>query len=190
MADAQSGAPPKPSEQTQDARSRLREHFENSTTDYSQRWDALWAKGEFLPWDRRVPNPALVDTLAERRAELGEPITTPLKDGQTTKKRKCALVPGCGRGYDVILLAAAGYDALGVEVSPHAVNACQKMADEVIGRLEAGEDVGDYTTKDAEVGRGEAKFVTGDFFADEWVKQLGPEEGKFDLIYDYTVSRL
>lgn len=34
--------------------------------------------------------------------------------------------------------------------------------------------------------KGEIHWVTGDFFQQDWVKGAGAD-GKFDLIYDYTV---
>ncbi|KAF9510058.1 hypothetical protein BS47DRAFT_1300732 [Hydnum rufescens UP504] len=39
-----------------------------------------------------------------------------------------ALVPGCGRGDDVVLLAALGFDTLGIDISPTAVNVAQQYA--------------------------------------------------------------
>lgn len=156
--------------QPDDARERLRQHFLEDRT--PSRWNALWQSGNFLPWDRGVPNPALKDTLLQHRDIIGSPLND---DGS----RKRALVPGCGKGYDVLLLAAAGYDAVGLEVVG-AVEAARKHAKGV-----EGEEA--YAVFDEKVGRGECRFVEGDFYAREWEGEAGGGGG-FDLIYDYTVS--
>ncbi|KAJ9643578.1 hypothetical protein H2199_004257 [Coniosporium tulheliwenetii] len=131
MADV-AGTPTAP-DQPSEARERLRQHFltHPSTSTHPQRWDDLWAAGDFLPWDRGRPNPALEDTLRDRQDLLGEPVTAEWDaDGRGgRKRRKRALVPGCGKGYDVLLLAAAGYDAYGVEASKNAVGAAERYAE-------------------------------------------------------------
>ena len=103
-----------------------------------------------------------------------------MHSGQTVRRK--ALVPGCGRGYDVLLLASFGYDAVGVEASEAAVKAAKeehKKAEEKVL----------YPAKDEKLGKGSVEFVVGDFFDDGWVKAVQAEKG-FDLIYDYTVSLL
>ena len=78
----------------QDARDRLRKHFSGSVDDNADRWSKLWDAGDFLPFDRGMPNPALGDILTDRHDLIGDCfIQTAL--GQERKK---ALVPGCGRG--------------------------------------------------------------------------------------------
>jgi hypothetical protein len=72
-----------------DARSILKAHFSVSVLPLPSRllrnaltltspleqqgaqWSALWDQGNFLPWDRHAPSPALIDLLAERKEELG-----------------------------------------------------------------------------------------------------------------------
>jgi SAM-dependent methyltransferase len=153
-----------------DARERLRQHFLHDRT--PNRWDELWKDGTFLPWDRGVPNPALEDTLVNTTL-IGSPLR---QDG--TRKR--ALVPGCGKGYDVHLLAAHGYDAFGLEVG-NAVEAARKFAGEVSQREE-------YAAKDKTVGKGNVEFVEGDFYKGDWEKSVAGDQSGFDIIYDYTVS--
>ncbi|KAJ9658056.1 hypothetical protein H2201_007951 [Coniosporium apollinis] len=182
MADV-AGTPTAP-DQPSEARERLRQHFltHPSTSTHPQRWDDLWAAGDFLPWDRGRPNPALEDTLRDRQDLLGEPVTAEWDaDGRGgRKRRKRALVPGCGKGYDVLLLAAAGYDAYGVEASKNAVGAAERYAEAA-----GGEEM--YEAWDQGLGKGEVKFLYGDFFQDGWVEGVGGKaEGAFDLIYDYT----
>jgi len=161
-------------------RERLRQHFlSHDPTAHPNKWDELW-KGGFLPWDRNQPNPALVDTLTTRTDVLGPPLHTPTGSSDTPR-RKRAFVPGCGRGYDVLLLASFGYDAYGLEVSPNALAACEAYAQE---QLSKGAE-SPYAARDPKVGRGNVKCILGDFFSSEWEASNGIDSG-FDLIYDYT----
>ena len=160
----------------QETRARLANHFSNGTASEGSRWAELWDKGDFLPWDRHMPNPALEDILTERRDLIGPPT---LKDGSESERRKCALVPGCGKGYDVLLLASFGYDAYGLEVSETAVKRCL---------LEQRETGHRYPVRDQAVGAGKVVFIQGDFFETAWLHEYVGRNGQFDLIYDYTVS--
>lgn len=142
-------------------------------------WEELWQKGsDFTPWDRGTPHPALEDALLQQRAIIGAPTTT---DVQGNLLRKKALVPGCGRGVDVLLLASFGYDAYGLEYSASAVEHCKQ---------EEARNGDKYPVRDAEVGRGKIVFVQGDFFQNQWLEGLGLSLNCFDLIYDYTVSSI
>lgn len=157
-----------------EARAKLSSHFSSSTfqgdsDNYGKGWEALWQKGDFLPWDRLAPSPALVDTLQNHQSVIG--------NHEVDGRRKKALVPGCGRGVDVLLLESYGYDAVGLEYSAKAIEECEKFA---------SERGGEYETK---VSGGSRKFVQGDFYKDDWLEKLGMSGQKFDLIYDYTVSR-
>jgi methyl halide transferase len=171
-----------PSDQVKDsvteARARLQSHFQGYTGDkYGEGWENLWAKGDFLPWDKGAPNPALIDTLKEREDLIGNAMVTD-EDGKQ-RRRKRALVPGCGRGVDVLLLKSFGYEAVGLEYSEAAVKACRKYQE--------GYGSG-YRIQDEKLGEGTARFVVGDFFQDGWLAEIGGQENQFDLIYDYTVS--
>ncbi|KAL1955932.1 hypothetical protein VTO42DRAFT_7917 [Malbranchea cinnamomea] len=140
-------------------------------------WEALW-QGQITPWDRGVHNPALEDTLLDKTGLLGRALVDcETEDGAVATRRKKALVPGCGRGVDVFLLAEFGYDAYGLECSPTAVEACRAQADRVREHIRA---------RDPAVGLGSYTFLLGDFFRDDWLKEAGLHEGSFDLIYDYT----
>lgn len=122
-----------------------------------------------------MPNPALEDVLADRQDLIG----FCFKQGPNgEKQRKKALVPGCGRGYDVLLLASFGYDAYGLEVSEKVVELCVQ---------EQKTNGQNYPAKDESAGSGSATFLHGDFFSDEWDGKV-QGEAKFDLIYDYTVQ--
>ncbi|EXJ60005.1 hypothetical protein A1O7_04153 [Cladophialophora yegresii CBS 114405] len=153
-------------------REKLKSHMaQYSGSSYVQGWDELWNKGDFLPWDRGSPSPALADTLLNHAKVIGGPFL----DG----RRKRALVPGCGRGVDVLLLASFGYDVVGLEYAEKALAACEEYVNK---------HKGSYPVKDVKMGQGEMKFVQGDFYKDEWFSKVGWEgwDGKFDLIYDYT----
>ena len=155
----------------QESRARLTSHFAGDRAGQPDRWSALWDQGDFLPWDRGKPNPALEDLLVHR-----QDLVAPTEDASVDKSRKKALVPGCGRGYDVLLLASFGYDAYGLEVSETAVKRC----------LEEQQTNGkSYQVRNESLGAGKAAFIYGDFFADDLTAKL--EIQKFDLIYDYTV---
>jgi SAM-dependent methyltransferase len=141
-------------------------------------WEELWAQGDnlILPWDKRKPNPTLEEVLTTKRAIIGGPLLTTNEGDSPLRKR--ALVPGCGRGVDVLLLASFGYDAYGLEYSKSALEECK--------REEEGSE-GKYPVRDASVGRGRVTWVQGDFFENVWIEEVGLEENCFDLIYDYTV---
>lgn len=161
----------------------IQAHFANYPGDkYVDGWASLWDKGgDNLPWDRGFPNPALEDTLVQRAGTtIGGPIIAHQDDER--RRRKKALVPGCGRGVDVLLFASFGYDAYGLECSAAAVEACKKE-----------EEKGDhswYRVRDEKVGKGKVTFVQGDFFDDAWLKEIGVSRNGFDVIYDYTVCIL
>ncbi|KAJ4485286.1 S-adenosyl-L-methionine-dependent methyltransferase [Lentinula aciculospora] len=78
-----------------------------------------------------------------------------------------ALVPGCGRGYDTIYLALAlGTDTIGLDASVTAVEAANELLQSELLNPDVASKI---------------HFEAADFF-----KYEVPEDGKFDLIYDYT----
>lgn len=96
---------------------------------------------------------------------------------------------GCGRGYDVVLLALHGFDAYGLEISQTAVAEAEKYA---AAEVKSPSDY-NYASADCSSRRhdpGKVKFVEGDFFGSDWDSRLGDANGKFDLIYDYTVRSI
>lgn len=101
---------------------------------------------------------------------------------------------GCGRGYDVAMLALHGYDAYGLEVCDRAVQAAREYAaGELAAPSERNFSDGGQQERYVKGGRGigRAEFVVGDFFSTDWEEAACSREGgrAFDLIYDYTVSR-
>ena len=158
-----------------DDRARLLAHFAVDTAEHKDRWADLWDRGDFLPFDRGTANPALEDVLADRQDLIGGCYVT---DAHGRRRRRKALVPGCGRGYDVLLLASFGYDCYGLEISDSAVRMCRREQ-EVNGHK--------YPVREASQGAGKVTFLVGDFFGDSWASHVdgGPT---FELIYDYTVD--
>ena len=159
----------------QEDRARLMAHFAGEESEHRNKWSALWNKGDFLPWDRGMPNPALEDTLVDRTDLLGSCYT---EDAIGRQRRKRAFVPGCGKGYDVLLLASFGYDAYGLEISETAVNRCVEEQ-KIHGH--------NYPVRDQSVGAGKVSFFDGDFFSNKWMIHV-EGDGKLDLIYDYQVD--
>lgn len=162
----------------------MRQHFLVDHEQHNDRWDQLWAQADFLPFDQGKPNPALVDALKDRKAIFGGPTSdsSHAQGGgvEAPRKRKRALVPGCGKGYDVLYLASLGYDAYGVDVSQHCVRQCKEFAQKHWPAYVESSRVEEH---------GEFVFVCGDFFKDQWLKEVELQAGSFDLIYDYTVRR-
>ncbi|KAL1597662.1 hypothetical protein SLS59_007360 [Nothophoma quercina] len=180
---------------------RLRTHFSSLETipaAQSSGWDSLWEKADFLPWDRGYANPALIDLLAYPSSPLASPDQNPTPGAPSSNtsvpaielpkaveggKRKKVLVPGCGKGYDVALFSAYGYDAYGLEVSAHAA----KAAETYLSNAGEGSLEKEYSGKDGGQGKGKAVSLVGDFFEDGWLKEAGVQtEGGFDVIYDNT----
>lgn len=153
---------------------RLQQHFSNGINT-PDRWEELW-KDNFAPWDRGQASPALFDLMKERKDLVGEAWTT---DANGQKRRKRLLVPGCGRGYEALLLATFGYDGYGLDGADGAVIAGKKLVEDTFDGLPMEEGAG---------GKGKVEFVKGDFFKNDWEKELGLEGEKYDMIYDYTVS--
>lgn len=122
-------------------------------TNYESRWNNIWEegvpKGQF--WDRSSPSPCLVHLLSSGR--LGD-----LSD-------KHVLVPGCGRGYDLVAFAGAGAaSVMGLEISTSAVQEARAYLKEFM----------------AAPGITQASAELGDFFSWQYA------HGQFDVGYDYT----
>ena len=154
------------------APSRLQAHFKDADfSEHGSRWDSLW-KDSFTPWDRGSPSMALRDVLVDRKELF------PSSPSSTNGNRKTALVPGCGRGYDVLLLTALGYDTYGLDTSDNAINEAKEVQSRV-----GGDEI--YQAREG-VEKGKVIWLTGDFFKDDFLRAANVDG--FDLIYDYTVS--
>ncbi|KZP24654.1 S-adenosyl-L-methionine-dependent methyltransferase [Athelia psychrophila] len=114
-------------------------------------WDTAWQQN-LTPWDRGNVQPPLRDLLVSDQVDWP-------RNGR-------ALVPGCGRGYDPIFIAATlGLDTLAIDISPTAI----KAANDLLAQTPLTDSKGTVAFRDA------------DFFT------LAPPQSElFDLIYDYT----
>ena len=101
-------------------------------------WNGRYASG-FTPWDSDQPDPALVATVEAGTIAAGR-----------------ALEVGCGTGTNAVWLAGRGFDVLGIDVSPLAI-------DRARARL------GDAPNA--------CRFEVRDFLDD-------PPQGLFDFVFD------
>lgn len=158
--------------------SALRDHMAKYAGEaYVEGWAELWnnkPENEPLSWDRGCHSIALEDLLMKWK-QAGEGVFA--QETQAGRRRR-ALVPGCGTGYDVLLLASFGFDVYGLDYSRTAVE---------YAKAYAAENAEKYPVKYAELGRGNVVYVEGDYFKDDWLEGLGLPNKSFDLIYDYTV---
>ncbi|KAK5129603.1 hypothetical protein LTR08_003034 [Meristemomyces frigidus] len=158
-------------------REALRQHFAQIAPDQQVNgWNEMWQK-KVTPWDRGTPNPALADAFKDNPKVFGRPFQEGKIGDPRQPPRKRALVPGCGKGYDVFLLTAYGYDAFGLDSSQLAVQGARACVD-------AKDRDHRYPLRNGLEGRGEAVFVQADFFGDAFLADT--DGGQFDLIYDYT----
>jgi SAM-dependent methyltransferase len=82
-------------------------------------WNELYAS-DFLPWDSKEPDEALVDAV---RAGLVAP-------GRT-------LEIGCGTGVNALFLARQAFDVLGVDIAPRAIERARARPAQARCRFEA-----------------------------------------------------
>lgn len=103
-------------------------------------WESCYIEGN-TPWDKGAPSPPLSAWVQAHPQLQGR-----------------ALVPGCGIGHDVVFLAEAGYESVGVDLSATAV---QRATATHPGHA--------------------SRFVLGDLFAlpEAW-------KGSFDFIFEHT----
>ncbi|KAK3325265.1 S-adenosyl-L-methionine-dependent methyltransferase [Apodospora peruviana] len=153
---------------------RLQSTFlDKSLSAHPSTWDSLW-KESYTPWDRGGPSLALNDLL------LQHPDLFP-----SSERRPTALVPGCGRGHDVLLLSQLGYDAYGLDFSDRAIAEAKEneRTDAEKEKIEGGWDEG--VTERKEKGKGKVTWLVGDFFDEaSLARETGLET--FDLVFDYT----
>jgi SAM-dependent methyltransferase len=80
-------------------------------------WEGLYAEGQD-GWELHEPAPGLVAWLS-----AGGRLGVTADDA-----RPRVAVPGCGRGHDVRLLARQGYDAVGFDFAPAAIEEARALA--------------------------------------------------------------
>ncbi|RAH54691.1 thiopurine S-methyltransferase family protein [Aspergillus piperis CBS 112811] len=155
---------------------RLISHFaERPAEDQGSGWSALWDSNESDLWDRGSPSIALVDAV-EQQNDVFSPFTP-------DRRRKRALVPGCGRGYDPVMLALHGFDVYGLDISATGVSEARKYAASEM-QSPQGYNFSSGTATTADIGN--VKSIAGDFFSSAWESEALRDGEKFDLVYDYT----
>ncbi|MBI1841838.1 MAG: methyltransferase domain-containing protein [Verrucomicrobia bacterium] len=78
-------------------------------SDETQYWEERYRVAD-TPWNKGEGSPALVDFLASH----------------PDLPRGAVAIPGCGFGHDVRLWAQAGFNAVGYDLAPSAVQACRR----------------------------------------------------------------
>lgn len=82
-------------------------------------WKERFATGT-LPWDRGEPNPQLAQWLADRTLAPGMRV----------------IVPGCGQGWEVAALAAAGIEVTGIDFATGALAMCRQLLERAGARAQ------------------------------------------------------
>jgi len=104
-------------------------------------WEVLYQTGE-TGWDRGQVSPALETWIQQGVIQHGSNI----------------LIPGCGRGYEVVALAKLGFDVTAIDLAPSAIEALnQKLTDEGVS----------------------ATTICADIFTHQFDRQ-------FDVVYEQT----
>ncbi|KAK2021182.1 S-adenosyl-L-methionine-dependent methyltransferase [Colletotrichum zoysiae] len=167
-------------------------------SDHGRKWSAFW-EDKYTPWDRGGPSLALLDLLTTR-PDLVPPPPPPPPHTPTDREppgsggadKPTALVPGCGKGHDALLLANLGYDVLALDFSPTAIAEAKENQTAVAAAVAAGTgeagggDLDVYSVRHPNGAEpGTVTWLSGDFFSDSWLGAWGRGEA-FDLIFDYT----
>ena len=157
---------------------------------HGQKWSSLWDES-YTPWDRGGPSMAFYDVLLSRADLIPPAVNLAALEGSeaSTPARPTALVPGCGRGHDALLLAAMGYDVVGLDYAPIAVKEAAENEKAVIAALQQDRpEAAAYRVREGVKDPGRVTWVAGDFFEDAWLTAAGLDgDAKFDVIFDYTV---
>ncbi|KAK4187676.1 S-adenosyl-L-methionine-dependent methyltransferase [Podospora australis] len=162
---------------------KLIKHFDATGKTHEEQgsgWVALWETEQNDLWDRGKPSPALMDFLESASASE---ILPAAKHGRPLK----VLVPGCGKGYDVAMLALHGFNVYGLDISETGVETARKYAAaELSSPAEHNFSSPDFPRDK----RGAVTFIAGNFFSRDWETKCCADvedafEG-FDVIYDYT----
>ena len=166
-------------------------NFKSEIEDHNEAWANLWDTNNDDMWDRGRPSPALIDLIEKddilnpitaegRRKQVLVPVRYPQSSilGLTTNGSQ-----GCGKGYDVVMLALHGFDVVGLEISSKGISIAEEYSRKEFLDPQTYNSGPSGSSNTGLVGRGSVTFIQGDFFKGD---SLSGE--KFDIIYDYTVS--
>ncbi|MBO0812493.1 MAG: class I SAM-dependent methyltransferase [Microlunatus sp.] len=98
-------------EQSDDPRRFWQESAGDPTAWFERLYAAAGHDRAMIPWDRELPNPLLIEWLANHPLESA---------GQR------AIVVGCGLGNDAELIAARGFDTTAFDISPTALDLARR----------------------------------------------------------------
>ncbi|WYZ41822.1 hypothetical protein EsH8_V_000717 [Colletotrichum jinshuiense] len=159
-------------------------------SNHGSKWSAFWEE-KYTPWDRGGPSLALFDVLTTRPDLVPPPPSPAAGQALPNGRKPTALVPGCGKGHDALLLASLGYDVLALDFSPTAIAEAIENQKAVVAKAGAagaadGEDLGTHAVRHPNGAEpGSVTWLSGDFFSDSWLQDWG-RGATFDLIFDYT----
>lgn len=138
----------------------------------SAHWETGWQLG--IPrgalFDNDAPSKALVDWLSRTKRGTAAVAAAAAEGEGEGEARPTALVPGCGRGYDVLALASCGFEATGLDLAPTAVLSAAEFFETVAG-----------TDSPLVPGLGHAHVVPGDFF-----EHTPAAAAAYDVVFDVT----
>jgi methyl halide transferase len=125
-------------------------------------WDRAYQEST-TPWDLGGPTPEFLRLLEEEKIFGGKPGFA--TSGSDAPK---VLIPGCGRGYDVLAFAECGFQVVGLDFSAEAIQDARKIQAE----------------REAKLGRSlRVEWGEGDFF--HWSMGL-ENQSRFDFLVEYT----
>ncbi|OCK73195.1 thiol methyltransferase [Lepidopterella palustris CBS 459.81] len=156
---------------------RLVSHFKDRSIDqHGTGWSELWDSNQNDLWDRGYASPPLLEFITTKPDVLAA--------RSSCGRRRTVLIPGCGRGYDPVMLALHGFEAYGLEISQTAVATARRYAD---AQMKEPSAYNFWTSSDKErVPAGEVTILEGDYFKDNWLEGIKGEHKNFDAVYDYT----
>ena len=163
----------------------MRDRFQQSKSDQAAVWESLW-KDQTTPWDLGEPTRVLQDEMDTfyRAQLLGD-------DDESTfrHKKQCALIPGCGSGYDLATVASF-YDSL--VAAGFLDEACVIGLDLSATSLDVAQHVMEMNPCPVQSSTA-ITLVQGDFFDSSGWEPVASYGGgsatiptRFDFIFDYT----
>lgn len=102
----------------------------------AQFWENCYQTGNTI-WDRQAPNPQLESWI--RTGHLLPVVDSDARPGSNDDARVTrVLIPGCGAGYEVVLLAEWGFDVLGLDYAPSAIAQARNLLRQLLASKVGG----------------------------------------------------